>query len=325
MAAAGKQYNHIIAFDVGKSTLFTATSAKGDATSEEIINTPAHVRRHLKRQIKHNTMADLGEMLVICEATGGYERHVLAIARELGLACHRAHATSVRHFARYKGTHAKSDPIDAATLVDYARQTPRLRLYEPPTKAVMRLRALSERRTQIIAMIGAEECRIEHAIDAMVKKSIKAIVRVLTREKESIEAQITKLMKSEKQLTKANKLMQSVTGIGERTVQTVLAFVPEIGQLTRGQVAAIAGLAPFAHDSGTTNKPRHIFAGRAVVRRCLYMAATVAVRHNHILKAFAEGLTRRGKPWKLVITAVMRKLIITLNAIMRDQEPWKHA
>jgi len=148
---------------------------------------------------------------------------------------------------------------------------------------------------------------------------------VLERQLARIEAEITALIDSDGVLAASARLMVSVIGIGYITAGTLLAYLPELGQLTRGEVAMLTGLAPINKDSGQARAPRRIEAGRAQVRRCLYMAATVAIRHNPILSAFAKRLTQDGKPFKVVITAVMRKLIVTLNAIMRDQQPWKHA
>jgi len=316
-------YNHIIAFDVGKSELFVQTNSASKAG--KLANKPAPVKTFLQREVKLNRQNGGGAMLVVVEATGGYERTILEAATSLGIACHRAHGSAVRAYARYRGRHAKTDPLDAALILEYAIQTRGLHIYQPPSQEQQLLRELKAMRDDLMKTLRAEKNRLEHARAKPVIKARKTVIRAIERQLHHIEAEIGELMRDNEDFAKADKLMQSVTGVGPWTTISVLAHMPELGQLKSGAAAALAGLAPFNNDSSKHQGKRRIFGGRASLRACLYNAAKSAMRHNHVLKPFADRLTQRGLPYKAVATAVMRKLIIILNAILRDNEPWKHA
>jgi len=161
MPAAAARFNHVIAFDVAKATLSLHILPSGETLCLQ--NDGAAVRRVLKREQKRNCKQGLGPMLVICEATGGYEDAVLKAACALGLDCHLAHGSSVRAYAKFRGRHAKSDPIDAVLIAEYGRDKPDLRLYQPPRPEEAALRALMGRRAELKDMIQAETCRLEHA------------------------------------------------------------------------------------------------------------------------------------------------------------------
>ncbi len=315
MTSRSQPFQHIIAFEVAKTSL-TVHVLPFDR-QENVANTPAAVRRVLRRALRLNPKLGLGPILVVCEATGGYERHVLAEALALGLALHRAHGVRTRYFARYLGL-AKTDPIDARMLALYGRDTPNLRLYVPPEPQQAALTALRKRQDDLKTMIRMETNRLEHACHPGVVASIKVSIRMLTKEKERLEDAICQLVSATPQMARKSKLMQSLKGVGPATATACLAYLPELGSFTKGQVARIVGLAPIANDSGKASLPRHIAGGRAIMRQSLYMAAVVAITHNDRIASYAKGLRQRGKPPKLVITAVMRKIVIILNAILRD-------
>lgn len=319
MPASAERFNCVIAFEVSKAELVVHRAPEGVFTT--LTNAKAAVRRYLKKQIGFKPGTNLGELLIICEATGGYERPVLEAAHELGLACHRAHGSRVRAYARYRGTHAKSDAIDARLLAEYGLTSRNLKLYQPPSPAQERLRALLGRRTELRCTMEAEQNRLEHALDPDVADSIKTLIAALRRLLGTIEAKIALLIKDDASMAEKSRLLQSVKGVGPTTAATLLGYAPELGGLTRGAAAALLGLAPFDRDSGTSKAPRHIFAGRAEVRSCLYMAAVSAMRFNPRMRAFAERLKARGKPFKLAATAVMRKLAVQLNAILKTGKP----
>ena len=172
-------------------------------------------------------------------------------------------------------------------------------------------------------MLLAENNRLEHA--GAERASLKRIIKVLDKELAKIKAEIARLIETDDSFRRNAELMQSVTGVGSVTAAVMLAYMPELGQLPRATVTALAGLAPFNQDTGKTSAPRHIHGGRKPVRNCLYMAALSAIKHSPHFRQYAHRLKAGGKSAKVTITAVMRKLIITLNAIIRDQEPWKHA
>jgi len=316
-------FNHVVAFEVAKDSLVIhvlPTDKQSVAT-----NKPKAIRKALMAEMRRNAEASLGPLLVVCEATGGYERHVLAICVELGVAVHKAHGARVRHFARYLGLLAKTDPIDARVLALYGLKTQDLRLYIPLSPEVLALRDLKTRRDQLQEMLFAETSRLEHARHASVSRNLKAHIASLGKALVALEAEIAAHVKACETLARKARLMRTLKGVGPATVAAILAYMPELGDLKKGEAACIAGLAPINKDSGALQAPRHIEAGRAAVRKTITMTAVVAIRHNPVMRLFADKLRRKGKPSKVVITAVMRKLIVTLNAILRSGEPWSHA
>jgi transposase len=323
MAAIRPPFNHVVAFEVSKESLVVHTLPADEQCA--IANRPQAVRRQLKAAIKRNRQDKLGPLLIVCEATGGYEGHVLDAAIELGLAVHRAHGTRVRFFARYQGLVAKTDPIDARMLAQYGHQTANLRLYVPPPPECTALRALQARRAELQDMIIAETNRLEHARHRSVLKNLRAHIAVLEAAFKTIEVEIAELVNATDSLRAKVELMRTVKGVGFVTATTLLAYLPDIGELSRGQVARRTGLAPINDDSGKKRGARHVEAGRNEIRRCLYMAALVAASRNPVLREFAARLKARGHPFKYLITAVMRKLVVILNAVLRDREPWKGA
>ena len=323
MNPALSAFNHVVAFEVAKDSLVIHVLP---ADQQSVVaNKPKAIRKALKAEMRRNAEASLGPLLVVCEATGGYERHVLDVCQELGIAAHKAHGSRVRCFARYLGLIAKTDSIDVRVLALYGLKTPDLRLYTPPAPELLALRDLKTRRDQLQAMLFAETNRLEHARHASVSRSLKAHIESLRKELAALEAEIAAHIQASEALAQKARLMRTLKGVGPATVSSILAYLPELGSFTRGEAACIAGLAPINNDSGACQGPRHIQAGRAAVRKTLYMTALVAIQHNPTMRLFAEKLRRKGKPSKVVIAAVMRKIIVTLNAILRSGEPWKHA
>lgn len=305
----------IIAFEVSKATL--VVHCLPDDRQVQIDNRPAAIKRLLRKTDPSS------KPLVICEATGGYERHVLAICYELGLDVHRAHGSNTRAFATYRGLAAKTDAIDAHMLAQYGRDTPNLRLYQPPSPQQETLRHLRKRRDEVMTMLHMENNRLEHALNKRVHRSIKSHLTALKKEKLALEQEINDLIAATPQLQRKDKLIQSIKGVGPATAQACLAYIPELGTLSKTQAASLLGLAPIARDSGKHRGTRHIGGGRKVVRSTLYMAAVVAMTYNQHFKAFAEQMWQRGKPKKVIITAIMRRLIVIINAVVKSDKPCK--
>lgn len=314
------RFNHVLAFEVSKAELLVH-ELPGDR-GETIVNNARDIRRVIKRALKRNADLGCGPLLVICEATGGYEGDIIGIAFALGVACHRAHGSRIRAYAQYRGSHAKSDPIDVRLIANFGRDTPGLVLHEPPRQAQSKLRHLVDRRKELMELAQAETNRLEQQKCAEVTDSIRAVIRILNKSLERIEALIEELIAGDAVFKKRSELMRSLKGVGPVTVATVLAYLPEIGSVGRGTIAALAGLAPYDDDSGKKRGRRHILAGRSDVRPCLYMAATSAIRSNPQMQAYADRIMKRGKCYHLAATAVMRKLLVTLNAIVRDGTRW---
>lgn len=321
MIATQGEFNHVVAFEVSKADLVVHRLPAD--TQCVIANTSKAAIRFLASELKALRKQPGAHLLVVCEATGGYERHVLEACVSLGISCHRAHGSRVRFFARYLGVSAKTDGIDARLLAVYGLRSELLRLYAPPSPEEQALKDLKTRRDEIQAMMIAEGNRLEHARHASVVRSLRQHLAALKKAFDGLEREIAQLLRSCEMLGRKATLMQSVIGVGPVTAATMLAYMPELGTLSKGEAARLAGLAPINRDSGKLSAPRHIEAGRGAVRRCLYMAALVAMQANPVIKTFAAQLKSRGKPFKVVATAVMRKLVVTLNAILRSGQPWR--
>ncbi|WP_299553708.1 IS110 family transposase, partial [uncultured Tateyamaria sp.] len=226
-----------------------------------------------------------------------------------------------RNFAKYLGLSAKTDAVDARMLALFAAKSEDLRLWQPPSKETVELRGLRRRRDDLAQMIRKEQNRLEHQQIKAVERSLKRHVRAMTKEVDELDAQIVKLVASTPEFRRKSDLLTSVVGVGPKTAAACLAYVPELGSLTKGEAAAIVGLAPHAQDSGTLKGHRRISGGRREVRASLYMAALSTLRYDPMMQSFARRLRARGKPAKVAITAIMRKLIVILNAVLKTGEP----
>jgi transposase len=264
-------------------------------------------------------------MLLVCEPTGGYEKRLLNLAWQENIGALRACGRRVRAFANAMGRLAKTDRIDAELLARFALKADKLTFYQPPTPAQDRLAQLVARRSDLLAMQQAENNRREHVSDPRVKTSLRRITKLLTAEIKETMAEIQAVIRQDPDSAQKAELLKTFKGVGPVTIATLLAFMPELGNLSKPQVAALAGLAPYNRDSATSNKPRHIHAGRAEVRRCLYMVAISAANHNRVMKNVFQRLSDDGKGFKVTITAIMRKTIVILNAIIQSNRPWDGA
>lgn len=298
-----------IGVDVAKEHLELAPFDKGPTS---ILNNTADIRKLFKR------IDRLGlPVMICCEATGGYEKRLITLALAEGIPIALINARHARHYANSKGLLAKTDKIDAQMIADFARQN-QPRPLQAPAEWTDSLRSLVQRRTTLINMRKDETNRLDPIPDPSIRRSIKKIIRVLEREIASIEQRICLLIDEHVELKQAYERLQQVVSIGPVCAQTLLANLPELGKLSDRQVTALAGLAPFNNDSGKLKGRRSIRGGRQEVRAVLYMASLSAITHNPILKAFYRRLRDNGKPAKVALTAVMRKLLILANRIMAD-------
>jgi transposase len=262
-----------------------------------------------------------GVQHVIVESTGGYDRIVTAACLDAGLQVSLVNPRQPRDYAKSHGRLAKNDRIDAKMLALFGLHI-RPRLYEQPAEKQQQLGDLVTRRRQLVAMKTAELNRREQATAKLAKKSIAASLTFLEKQIDALDAEIAKLINADDEWRKLDGILQSVPGIGETTSATLIAELPELGNLNRKEIASLVGLAPFDHDSGKMKGQRTIWGGRKSVRTILYMAALAAMRHNPTLKAFAERLKRSGKKFKVIITAVMRKLLVICNTIVKNNTQW---
>ncbi len=257
--------------------------------------------------------------LVVLEASGGWEQRLLAELVAGALPTVLANPRQVRDFARALGRLAKTDRIDAAVLAHFG-QSLRPQPRPQPEPENRRLRALLTRRRQLIAMRSAEKTRRMQCHDPEIKAAIVAMIQHLDRLVADLERHCKALIGSAPAMARLDALLRSLPGIGPIASATLIAELPEIGRLNRRQVAALAGVAPFNRDSGTRRGQRSIWGGRAELRKTLYMAALSASLHNPTFASLYQRLTAKGKHHKTARTAVVRKILTTLNAMVRDQK-----
>lgn len=304
----------IIGVDVSKYKLDIFVLATEE--SFELENTEKSIRLWIKRLKKEKF-----EGLVVMENTGGYERTLRRLFKEAGISIHVAHATRIYFFGKQKGYFAKTDEIDARLIALYADQED---LEETPAfdKDRETLKELTYRQNQIIEQITAEKCRIGREMSSVLKRSINRMIKHLEKEKDLIQAEIEKLIKKNEVHSEQAERLQTFKGVGKRIAYGLIGLVPELGHVNRASIACLIGVAPKNRDSGTKTGYRMIMGGRFYARKLLYMGALVAIRYNTGLKMMYERLLSKGKKKKVAIVAVMRKIIITLNAMLRDHKNW---
>lgn len=260
--------------------------------------------------------------LVVLEASGGYERPLLAALARTGVAFALVNPGRARAFAQATGRLAKTDRVDARVLADMGHALD-LQPSPPPDPERARLAQLVARREDLVTTVGREMNRLAQAADAWIGREVGRLVRVLKAHLLLVERQIAALIAAGPQLVAQARCLRSAPGIGPALAAVLLARLPELGRLTRRQVASLASLAPHAHDSGLHKGRRHIKGGRAEVRRALYLAAFVASRRDPAMRTFRQRLQTAGKPTKLALTACARKLLTTLNAMLRDDTNYR--
>ena len=257
--------------------------------------------------------------LVVCEATGGYEAELLAALASVGRAVHRADACKVRAFVRSFGTLGKTDAIDARALALYgAERHARLALWQPQDAERDRLHRLVMLRRDFVAQRTAWSNRAQAPGASELAHHMQPTMAFWDGRIAAVEADIAELIASSAVLRRDVAALRAIPGIGPLTAAALIALMPELGRLTRRQAAALAGLVPHPRQSGTSDHYRRVKGGRPEVKRSLFMSAMVASQHNPRLRAFRERLIEQGKKPLVVLVAVMRKLIVTANAVLRD-------
>jgi transposase len=269
-------------------------------------------------------LAKLRPQVVALEATGGLETVAVGVLASAGLPVVVVNPAQVRAFAAALGQRAKTDPIDAWVIARFAQATcPKVRPIPDPE--VKLLADLVARRRQILQMLTAERQRLQRAAEPRLKKSLGRLIRALQKELEQIDGDIDQAVRASPAWLRKEDLLQSVPGVGKVVSRTLLAEMPELGTLDRRQAAALAGLAPFTRRSGQWRGKSFIGGGRSSVRSALFLASLSAARYNPQLRLFHQRLIAAGKPKMVALVAVARKLVILLNAILRDQAPWQTA
>jgi transposase len=265
--------------------------------------------------------------LIVLEATGGMEFEVACALQAAGFAVAVVNPRQARDFAKAMGMLAKTDRVDARMLARFAevlaRHPERERLVKPlADEARQTLVALVTRRRQILDMLTAERNRLSIS-RATARKSIKEVIEVLKRQLDVLDRQLERHIKTHEGSTA--ELLRSVKGAGPVLTATLIGLLPELGKLSRRRISALVGVAPLANDSGRFKGKRQCWGGRAPVRNTLYMATLAAIRYNPVIQTFHQRLIAQGKPKKVAIVACMRKFLIILNAMVRDQAPFNPA
>ena len=261
--------------------------------------------------------------LVAFEPTGGHERVVIAALRERGIPFIRVHPNDVIAFRQSRGVKAKSDPIDARLIHAFVTQELSRRGWRCSVVGDERLRALAARRRQLIAVLQAERCRLAVAAVAAVRDSLERVIAALRDSLEALEAELAAAIAGNRETAELARLLQTVHGIGPVTAMALIADLPELGLLTGKQIAALPGLAPHTRRSGKMRYREPTGHGRLVGRQALFNAARAAIRHPSPFQDFYHRLvTTNRRPGKVALTAVMRKLLVTANAVARDRQPW---
>ena len=317
MAATARDQKLFVGIDVSKARLDVHIHPSGESFA---FANEANGIEELAARLKQLDIA-----VIAVEATGGFERLAVAGLAASGLPIVAVNPKQVHSFAEALGLNAKTDRLDALVIARFAEAIkPQIRpLADAETIALSELLA---RRRQIVQMITAEKNRaMRMATNKPLQRSIARILDALQAELAKLDDDIDRMIKASPLWREKEQLLSSVPGIGKIIARTLLAEMPELGQMTGKQAAALSGLAPWTRQSGQWRGKSMIGAGRSVPRTVLYLAAMIARRHNPTIRAFGLRLLQAGKPKKLVIIAIARKLVTILNAILRDKKPWQNA
>jgi transposase len=260
--------------------------------------------------------------LVIVEATGGYETKLVVALEAAGLPVVIVNPLRVRQFAQALGILAKTDAVDARVLARFAQDV------RPPRRPLSsenarRFHALVTRRRQLLDIRAMERTRRRQCQFSEVTQSVDRLLEALDEQINELDGQLAELVRHDEDWKERDQLLQSVQGVGPAVSHALLADLPELGQLNRRQISSLVGVAPFNRESGKHKRYQMITGGRSAVRSALFMAAFNAVRCNEPIKRFFERLRQAGKPYKVALTACMRKLLTVLNAMIRDKTPWR--
>jgi transposase len=302
-----------VGIDVSKDTFNVASCP--NVFKASLPNTPQG-HSQLCKHLKEHSIA-----IIVMEATGGYEKPIVAELLEAQLPAVVVNPRQVRDFARGLGQLAKTDAIDAEVLAKFAQLVqPAPRPHK--TAEMTDLTELVHRRRQLNNLRTQESNRLAMAHHQKVRKSVQSVIKVLDHQIEQIDELISEQIKSDDNFSQKDKILRSTPGIGPQTSAMLLSQMPELGELNRQEIASLAGLAPWDRSSGKWIGRGHIWGGRSEVRCALYMAALSARNCNPVIRRFANRLEGEGKAFKVVITACMRKLLIILNTMIRNRSLW---
>lgn len=307
-------FTHFVGVDVSKAKLDFGFADGRNTLS--IDNTRRQIVGELIRRIKNPEST-----LVVMEATGGYEERLVTLLHQYRIALAVVNPRRVRDFADGIGRDAKTDPIDAQVIAFYGQVVqPEAQLAKSDEEK--KLQNLVGRRRQLLDLINQENNRLQQTTDQEIRGYIQQSLEALKKQVKTIDQRLAKCVKANTANARKVEILESVKGLGPVTISTFLAELPELGQLNRGQIAKLVGVAPMNRDSGKLSGKRRTFGGRSYVRRVLYMATLVATRFNPRIQAFYQRLVNAGKPKKVALTAAMRKLLTILNTLIKNDVLW---
>ncbi len=259
---------------------------------------------------------------IVCEATGSYERRMVARLLTANLPVAVVNPRQVRDFAKALGVLAKTDAIDAAILARFAEVVrPEVQALEAET--TVKLRETLARRGQLVHMLTMEKNRVQQVRTKRIRSNVEHTIRFLEKQIKDLDRELDEFIATVPEWQQRDTILQSVPGVGPVTARMLIAELPELGAGSRQQISTLVGVAPINRDSGKQRGQRMIFGGRSRVRSALYVAALVGKKYNPVLKACFERLLAKGKKKKLALVACMRKLLTILHAMIRNNEPWK--
>lgn len=259
---------------------------------------------------------------LVCEATGGYERGLVRVARRLGLPLKREHPSRTHAYGKVFGVAAKTDRLDARLLAAYALAKADVPALPLASESQQKLAQLAHRLLQLKDMRAAEVCREQQCDDRFIRATIVCMKEAIAAQIKDVQSRITATIDADPELKVRYELLTSCKGVGPQLAQAILALMPEAGAISNRQAAALVGVAPITRSSGSSINGATIRGGRKAIRDILYMAAVSAAMHNPALREVYTRLRAKGKPAKVALVAVMRKLIVMLNTMLRHNEPW---
>lgn len=256
--------------------------------------------------------------LIVIESTGCYSQLAASMLTASGYRVAVVQPGRIKHYARSQGILAKTDQIDARIIAQFGEHSPGLVVYQEPSETRKRLRALVDRRDQVVEDRVREENRLEACLDTAVQKHLKASISRLRKAEVELAKKLASLIKADGEMSALCAILESMKGVGSLTAACLLAHLPELGSVNRQEIAALAGVAPYNNDSGPRQGQRSIYGGRQRVRSAMHMAAVSASRHDENMASFYRRLLDRGKPTKVALVAVVRKMLIKLNGLVAD-------
>jgi transposase len=300
--------------DVGRDYLDVAFAPAGRGFRAP--NTPGGVETILER------LRRAGVRKVVMESIGSFGARLVRALAEAGFEVGVVDPRRIKALRLAEGRRAKTDRLDAALIARFALAMQDAARPVPSAKA-LQIRALSARRRQLVELAAMEKTRLRQALDPQITDSCRAMIAMLTEERSRIEAQLEAMLDEDQANRRRGELLRTIPGVGPAVSTTLLTDLPELGHIDRKAVASLAGLAPHPHDSGTRTGQAHIQGGRPCVRAALYMAALAAARSDTGFKAEYQAMRKAGKPAKVALIAIARKLVVAANGMLKADRPWQ--